>query len=439
MLRITARLARYPHETIAASHIKVYGYVLLGFKGYKVEEIITLTIDKLAGLGDGAGEYEDHKVFVPYTLAGDVVRARIHKRTTDANYATLETLLTPGKDRIKPVCRHFTQCGGCQLQHVGQGSYAKFKQEMAEAAVRKAGFDASVVKPLRIMQVASRRRVDLKVKNGKVGYYKERSHQITNIEECKVLEPKLFALVLELKKQIALWSHVTAIQINTVDGGYDAVLESKEPDAIQMRSLASVKRLSVRNGSALHTVFASGPVTVTLGDVVVEVPPGAFLQAVAEAQNLIAGLVKEYVGPAKHVLDLFAGIGTYSFPLGPQMQVTAIEGNAAMVNAMRAAAQKLGKNFTAEERDLFYNPVSAEILAGFDAVIINPPRAGAKAQCEQLAQVKVPTLVMVSCNPATFARDARILKEGGYTLKSLTPIDQFIYSPHLECVAEFVS
>jgi 23S rRNA (uracil1939-C5)-methyltransferase len=401
---------------------------------------ITLTIEKLAGLGDGAGTYEGRKVFVPYTLAGDVVEATIVRRTTDADYATLACVLTPGADRVIPVCKHFGECGGCSLQHLSPAAYCTFKEDMARVAVRKAGYDPACVVPLRSFPVASRRRVELKAEAEKLGYFAERSHRLTDISSCPVLEPELEALVFRLKNYVATWKGLQSVQINGLDEGYDVLLTIEgATHAWPHKDDPAIRRVSTRYGSNTHTLHQAGAVTVTFGGVKVEPPAGAFLQAVRGAQEAITECVLQAASDAAHVLDMFAGLGTYSFPLAARAQVRAVEGDAAMVQAMREAAarRKVGEGFEVRRHDLFREPILAKELARYDAVVINPPRTGAAAQCKELAQTRIPTLVMISCNPATFARDARMLNDGGYALHRVTPIDQFSYSSHLELVAEF--
>ena len=372
-------------------------------------QTIRLTIEKLAGLGDGVGEYDGRKVFVPYTAAGDEVDALVVRDTTDAIYAKLTNIIKYSSDRIKPICKHFSKCGGCSLQHLNDKVYTDFKQKMAQEAVRKAGFSPEIVQPLVKMPVASRRRVELKVEKGKIGYYAEKTNKLVEIEECPVLEPELFALIKDLKNEIANDPEIKNIKINGVDNGYVTSLESQKS-------------------------------TITLGGIQVELPQGAFLQATRKSQELMANLVVYATKGSKNILDLFAGIGSYSFPLLANASVTAIEGEASMVKAMQDAAQKHHlKNFKAQARDLFYKPILADELSGYDAVIINPPRAGAKLQSEQIALAKPNQVIMISCNPATFSRDARILKDAGYNLLKLTPIDQFVFSSHLELVAEFLA
>lgn len=403
----------------------------------KVPQIITeLKIDKLAGLGDGVGINDGKKIFVPYTAAGDIIRARITKETAEATYAEIEEILTPGKDRIAPVCKHFGTCGGCTLQHINRNIYNDFKYKTAQEAVRKAGFDENCVDNLITLPANTRRRVDLKISSGKLGFYEGGSHKIVDIEECEVLEPELLELVMQIKRQVTNLKDITAIQINGVDGGYDVVIEG---NSILPEKLKSIKRLSVRNKGKLKTIYQQGQVTISLDDIVVDVPSGAFLQASRMSQDIMTRLVKSAVTGSANVLDLFSGIGTYSFPISSFAKVTAIEGEKLMADAMNNAAKKynISNKFKAVKRDLFINPLTKGELSGYDAVIINPPRTGAKAQTLELAKTAISKIIMVSCNPATFTRDARILKEGGYKLQKVTPIDQFVYNAHLELVAEF--
>jgi 23S rRNA (uracil1939-C5)-methyltransferase len=405
------------------------------------EKIITLVIEKLAGLGDGVGHHEGRRIFVAYTLPGDVVRARIVHETKEAIHAALEEIVTPGPGRIAPVCRHFSDCGGCDLQHVRDDIYADFKWQMAREAVRKAGFDPASVTPILRMPPASRRRVDLGVRDGRLGYFVQGSHRLVDMEECKVVEPALEAMLLRLKPELVKLPGLEAVQINGVDEGYDVLLCGEGPSQQwRISEDKDARRVSVYENGLPRVLHQSGPVTVTLGGVKIEVPPRAFLQASREAQTTMTQQVLAMAGQGGRVLDLFAGVGTYSFPLAAQGgEVTAVEGNAAMVKAMRKAVQGQGTKMRikAVQRDLFRRPFGDGELNGYDVVVINPPHPGAKEQSAALARAKVKKLVMISCNPATFARDARLLKEGGYALQKALPIDQFIYSSHLEILAEF--
>jgi 23S rRNA (uracil1939-C5)-methyltransferase len=326
------------------------------------------------------------------------------------------------------------------LQHLSDDDYREFKQQMAREAARKAGFDPGCVEPLVRIPPASRRRVELKVAGGRLGYYEERSHRLVPIEECKVLEPALESLVLRLGPWIATLPEVRSVQINGVDTGYDILLGGKVGGAPSIPSFVEaekVARISIQEDAGIRTLFQVGPVTVTMGEVKVDISPGAFLQASREAQGIMTDYVLAHAAGSGRVLDLFSGLGTYSFSLAMQAEVTAVEGDALMVKALQEAAKKSQSGVKAIRRDLFRDPLKVEELNRFDAVVINPPRAGASEQSAMLARSKVKKLVMISCNPATFARDARLLKEGGYALENIRPIDQFTYSSHLEINASF--
>jgi len=402
-----------------------------------VDKTIVLTIEKLAGLGDGVGHLDGQRIFVPYTLPGDVVRARVIRTTKDAVYASLEDIITQGNARAVPVCRHFTHCGGCSLQHVDSETYLGFKQQMAREAVKKAGFNPDCVEHIVQIPPVSRRRVELKIADGRLGYYAEHSHNLVGIEECKVLEPALEELILRLKPELIAMLGLSAIQINRVDEGYDIVLTGEKVTQWHVASEREILRVSVQEKGKFRTLYQSGQVAITLGGLKVEIPPGVFLQASRQAQMVMTQRVLVAVGQSKHVLDLFAGIGTYSFPLTSCAEVTAVEGDGTMVAAMQQAALQHGlkQRLKASQRDLFHSPVDR--LDVYDAVVINPPRVGAKEQIKILAGSSVKKLVMVSCNPATFSRDARALREGGYILNKVLPVDQFVYSSHLEMIAEF--
>lgn len=400
------------------------------------EERLTVTIEKLAGLGDGVAQSGGRKLFVPYTVAGDVVQVRRVKRTTDADFAVPETILSGGADRVKPPCRHFGECGGCALQHVAGHAYRAFKRDMARAAVRKAGYDPACVEDVVGFPPASRRRVELKAVNAELGYFAERSHRLTHLKECAVLEPELEALVLRLQGYCKAWPRLQSVQINGLDSGYDVLLTGEGITQWPHGQDPAIRRVTARSAVGSVELHRSGTVELVLGGVAIQPPPGAFLQAVRAAQEVMTQRVVTRLGG--RVLDLFAGMGTYSFPLARGAQVHAVEVDAPMVQAMREAATRAGlKAFRASRRDLFQDPVPEGELARYDGVVMNPPRAGAAAQSSMLARARVPRLVMISCNPATFARDARLLREGGYRLENATPIDQFTYSSHLEIMAEF--
>ncbi|MEI6730772.1 MAG: methyltransferase, partial [Pseudomonadota bacterium] len=305
---------------------------------------------------------------------------------------------------------------------------------------RKAGYSDETLAETVKIPLASRRRVNLKTKDGKIGFYIENSHQLVDIEECKIIEPALFDLILALKPQVKKFPDINSIQINAIDGGYDVVLASKNRvNLSKFERLAGVKRLSSSVNGKISAVYQDGDAAITLAGLSIRIPQSAFLQASKEAAEAMSNLVLQAVGKTEKIADLFAGIGAYSFALAKQADVTAFEIDAAMVTTINNAAKiyKLNDKLKAEKRDLFKEPIGYYALKNYDAIVINPPRSGAKAQIEQIAIAKTPKVVMISCNHATFARDAKILKDAGYKLDRLTPIDQFVYTSPLELVGEF--
>ncbi|MEI7669477.1 MAG: methyltransferase [Pseudomonadota bacterium] len=399
---------------------------------------IELKIERLAGLADGMGISEGRKVFVPYSSEGDLLTVEIIKTTADADYGKIIEIIKPGTGRIKPECKHFGACGGCSMQHISKMEYLDFKQKTADLAISKAGFNIKAEKIVTIPQ-NSRRRATFKLENGKVGFYEEGSHNIVDMEECLILDPELFNFIKDIKPSLISLPEITKMQVNKVANGYDLVLECRNltQEKIQKAGLYKnelIRRISFRIKDKIQIIHTKGKITIAVSGVQVPLPPQAFLQASVFAENKMINLVTDSVKNSKNILDLFSGIGTYSINLAKFSKVTAIEIDAEMVKALQSVNVN---NLTVTRRDLFAKPLDKKELSVYDAIVINPPRTGAKAQCELISLSSVPKVTMVSCNPATFSRDARILKQGGYNLKKVTPIDQFVYSSHLELVAEF--
>jgi 23S rRNA (uracil1939-C5)-methyltransferase len=402
------------------------------------------TVDILRIGHRGDGETADG-LYVPFTVPGDKVTIE-----TNGDRARVVAILDPGPTRAAPACKHFGVCGGCALQHVEAAAYREWKREQVVQALAQRGIVGVDVAPVVAIASATRRSAVLAARltrSGVVLGFQERfRHFIVDVEECPVLHPRLAALLPKLRAGLEgeLSTRGQAeIGLTLTDTGVDTVLGLPNIDLDQKRrtqlaSLAAVlalTRLTV-NGELLAQAHTP---TLRWGDVAVALPPGAFVQAVAEAERAMQTLVVEILQGAKRIADLFSGCGAFTFPLARHAAVAAFDSDADAIAALAAAAQRAQglKPVTAERRDLFRRPLLAAELDKFDAVVIDPPRAGAKAQTEQLAASKVRTIAVVSCNPATFARDARALIEGGYALKRVTPIDQFLWSPHVELVAHF--
>lgn len=408
----------------------------------EVEELI---IAELGAQGDGVCETRWGQVYVPYTLPGERVRAKVGEGAR----ADLVELITPSPDRVEPPCRHFGHCGGCSLQHLKWEACLAWKREQMRLAFAARGIDAPVSDVVAFPH-GKRRRAMLaarRVGGGVIlGFHTLRGHEIVDVTECPVLEPeivrdlpgmrRLIGSLLSRRGQVRVVMTRAAnglvVSIEDVERGLDAGLRARLAAESAAMGLVALDVMDDR-------VYAAGEPVARFGTAEVVLPPGVFLQAVAEAEEAIAEIIKAAVKKAKRIADLFSGLGAFTFPLARQGQVLAVDGDKRAIAALQRAqrcAQGL-KPIEARVRDLFREPLSARELQAFDAVVFDPPRAGAKAQAEMIAKSKVPVVVAVSCNPATLARDARILIDGGYKLNAVTPIDQFVYSAHIEAVAVF--
>ena len=401
-----------------------------------------LTIARLGGQGDGIADSEKGPVFVPFALPGERVNVALAAKKAD-----LVSVLDASLQRVEPSCRHFTRCGGCAMQHLEEGAYRDWKRGLLVEALRAKGIDVEVA-PLVSCPPHSRRRAALTAKRGEkgmvLGFNAALSHRIVDIEECPVMLPQLVAalpLLRQLAGLVARTDDAFRLLVTHTASGLDIAaqgggrLEGKPRQrAIEFCIANGVARLTVDG----EIVIEPRKPALMVGDISVAPPPGAFLQAVAAAEEAMAGLVAAHLGKAKRVADLFAGIGTFALRLARQSEVHAVESDAAALAALDRAfrfGQGLRK-VTVEKRDLFVRPLTfKELDASFDGLVFDPPRAGAEAQAAQIARSQVRFVAAVSCNPLTLARDLAILIDGGYALKSVAPIDQFLWSPHLEAVA----
>jgi 23S rRNA (uracil1939-C5)-methyltransferase len=355
-------------------------------------------------------------------------------------------ILEPSPERVAPVCQYFGTCGGCALQHIEARAYLAWKREQVIAALASRGLEVPVGE-VRAVPLASRRRAAFTLgrtaRGVAFGYRAARSHAIVDIAACPVLNSSIVGRLPKLKSLLAPLlggKREARVTVTEADQGLDVAVEGIRPSAGLFAKLAAT---GARIGAARITidgesVILAGEPSVTLSGAQVRLPPGAFLQASRESDAVLAGLVKSGVGRAKRVADLFAGIGTFTFALAGSAEVDAFEQDEAAIAALTGAARTTPKLKPVRtfSRDLFRAPLSARELARYDAVVLDPPRAGARAQAEALAASKVPKVVMVSCNPGTCARDLRILVDGGYRITRVVPVDQFLFSPHIELVAE---
>ncbi len=393
-------------------------------------------IVRLAARGDGVTA--DGR-FVPATVPGDRVR-----------FDPFE--IAPGPDHAIPPCRHFPDCGGCQLQHVTDPAYERWVTARIVAALDAAKVVVGSVAPVALSPTRSRRRASLRaVKRGSMltlGFNADASHRIVDMTECWVLTPGLFALVAPLRRLLAAAlrdGEGAGVTLTESDTGVDLLLAN-----VAARSLAEIERLnafaaatnlarlSVEGPDGVETVTEARAPTLRFGGVPVILPPAPFLQATREGEAALQAAVVEATGAAASVADLFCGLGTFALPLAAKAKVLAADGSLSATTALAAAGRMAGVRMLVEHRDLFRRPLTAAELARFDAVVFDPPRAGAIAQVALLAASDVPVIVAVSCNPNTFARDAAMLVEAGYRLDRLWPVGQFRWSTHVELVAKFV-
>ena len=404
-----------------------------------------LTITDLGHRGDGIAQGADGAIYVPGTLPGETVTVESVPGQPDRR--RLLEVLDPSPQRVPPICAHFNVCGGCALQHWSEAPYRTWKQGLVITALRQAGLDAPVG-DLIDAHGDGRRRVVFHARRGthdviEVGFSAARAHHVVPIDHCPVLAPSLDGA---LKAAWAIAEVLSGgrkpldIQVTATDAGLDVDVRGSGPlTASVMTALAQVAAAQnlarlTRHGELIAQRRAP---TLRIGGATVSLPPAAFLQATAAGEATLARLVRDGCSGARSIADLFAGIGPFALRLAEQARVVAIDDDAAALQALeRAAANTSGlKPVATGQRDLFKNHLQPAELDRFDAVVFDPPRQGAQAQARVLAASRVPLIVAVSCNAATFARDMRLLVDGGYRLLKVTPVDQFRYTAHTEIVA----
>ena len=400
-----------------------------------------LFISRLGHQGDGIAETAEGPVYVSGALPGEEVHATISKTR-----GSVVDILTSSPDRVDPLCRHFSVCGGCTTQHLAEPAYLEWKRQIVVQALKSHAIDGPVSAVHSCPAQSRRRAVFSIVRAGKavlLGYHEKASHRLVGIRECPVLVPEITAALAGLHKLAGLLlprRGELRLTVLATPSGLDAAFENTDKD--YERRFADLSRLAIELDLARlsvngETVLEQRPPTLDIGGLAVVAPPAAFVQATEGSETMLAQLVQDGVIGAKRVADLFAGLGTFGLRIAQKAAVHAVEGNA---NALKAFDQALRKHkglkkVTLERRDLFRRPLMPAELNAFDAIVFDPPRAGAKAQADHIANSAVPTVIAVSCNPATLARDLKILIDGGYRLENITPVDQFLFSPHVECVA----
>jgi 23S rRNA (uracil1939-C5)-methyltransferase len=407
----------------------------------------TLLIDHVGHRGDGVAPSPGGNVYVPYTLGGETVEVAAVHGHPDRRKLVEAKQKSP--ERIEPFCPHFSVCGGCAIQHWEAEAYRAWKRNIVVETLAQAGI-ACEVAPLVDAHGSGRRRITLHARMGthevlKVGFAAANSHDIIPIDRCPILDPVLDGAIdaawaiAEILKPVR---KPLDIQFTATCGGLDVDVRGSGPVSAAMTAklsaIAQQRRLArlTRHG---ELVLMRNPPVLAIGTAQVTLPPGSFLQATAAGEEALAALVLDHCKRAKHLADLFCGVGPFALRLAVKSRVAAFDSDAGSVAALQKAATSTSglKPVKAEARDLFRRPLVPQELRDYDTVVFDPPRQGAQAQATQLAASKVPVVVAVSCNVTTFARDAKILIDGGYKIEGVTPVDQFRHTPHVELVARF--
>lgn len=406
---------------------------------------------EIGARGDGIADHEGRRYFVAFTLPGETVEATPRDKRGEGVAADLVEVLTPSRHRETPPCAHFTICGGCALQHWRRDAYTAWKVDLIARALLQRGVDAPGFQPPLIGVPGERRRADFVLRRqGRrvlAGFHERTSPHVVDVGVCVVARPTLGALLDPLRTAVASIlpdGGAADAVVNETDSGVDLLLRphkrldlslERREALVALAERADLARLSWGDRATAEPVVVRRTPLLLFGEARVEPPPGAFLQATRRAEQAMRAAITEWIGDAPRLADLFAGVGALS--LGRAGRVSLFESDKPAVAAAEAAARRLGGRVTVERRDLFRNPLTAADLNGFDAVLLDPPRAGAAAQSGELARTKVARVVYASCDPGSFARDARTLQDGGYRLEKLLPIDQFLWSAHVELIALF--
>ena len=399
-----------------------------------------VTIERLGHQGDGIAP---GPVYAARTLPGEVVRG-----TVAGDRMAAPKIVTPSPDRITAPCPHYAACGGCALLHARDDFVAGWKQQVVATALAAQGLQAAF-RPIATSPAHSRRRAVLSGRRTKkgalVGFHGRASDSLTAVPGCRVLTPALVAILPALEAIVAAGGSrkgEMSLTVTDTPAGVDVAARGGKPvgagldaDLAAIVAAHPIARLSWEG----EVLLQAAPPAIAFGPARVVPPPGAFLQATLAGEAALLAAVVEAVDGAARIADLFAGCGTFALPLSTRAEILAVEGEAAMLAALAAGWRGAGglRALRTEVRDLFRAPIPAADLNRFDAVVIDPPRAGAAAQCAELARSAVPRIAAVSCNPVSFARDAATLVAGGYALDWVRVVDQFRWSPHVELAALF--
>ncbi len=414
---------------------------------------VDITIEGLGSEGDGVAKYKEKSLFVPFTVPGDKVRVEVGEGGKHGLPGKLIEILEESPDRVSPECQHFGTCGGCSLQHISENLYRDWIKTRIETAlshqhIYDAPFEGAYISP-----AGARRRVSVKMvrdgKSVKIGFNRWRSHDLVDVIECPVSDPKLVAAMVALRgvfKETFTEIRFCRIDLTLMEGGVDLVFHLPRPPKLPESQI--LLKAMQDNGFARITVIENGvpgsfavfeKPFITFGGARVYPPPGCFLQATRDGEQVLQDFILEHLGKAKNVADLFAGLGTFSLPLATKAKVLAADADKPLLEVLEQAFRKTKglKKIDILHRDLFRRPLRVMELKDFEVIVLDPPRPGAVAQSQMIATSKVKKVIYVSCNPNTFGRDAKVLMEGGYTLKTIKPVGQFLWSHHVELAGVF--
>jgi 23S rRNA (uracil1939-C5)-methyltransferase len=407
-----------------------------------------LAIDHVGHFGDGVAIIGGQNIYVPYALGGETVEVTGIPGHPDRR--RLLAVERASSERITPFCKHFGVCGGCAIQHWDGEHYRAWKRNLVIEMLSQSKLGCEV-DALIDAHGLGRRRMTLHARIAghdvlKVGFSAASSHDIIPIDRCPILDPGLSGAIeaaWAIAEALIPFAKPLDIQVTATDSGLDVDVRGSgplPPAAISTLSGVAEQHRMARLTRHGELVLMRMPPTIAVGAAKVAIPPGSFLQATVAGEETLAALTIEHCKRAKHIADLFCGVGPFALRLAANSRISAFDSDAGAVAALQKAAMATPglKPVKAEARDLFRRPLMPQELRDYDAVVFDPPRQGAQAQARQLAASKVPVVIAISCNIATFARDARILVDGGYMIERVTPVDQFRHTPHVELVARFV-
>jgi 23S rRNA (uracil1939-C5)-methyltransferase len=401
-----------------------------------------LTIDRLGERGEGVARTPGGLVFVPYVLASETITAEI-----EGSRGTLVEIITQSPDRIAPFCPYFSHCGGCAVQTLAPLPYAQWKHDLVASALRRAGLKAEVSE-LVDAHGEGRRRAAFHARFARgramTGFMQSRAHDVVEIESCPLLAPSMdkalpaaraIAQVLSASgKPLDILITATLSGLDVDIRGHGPLGKTEAQALVRIAITHDLARLS-NHGAIL---IAQRMPLIAMGEAMVAPPPGSFLQATKAGEEALAARACAYLAGIRHAADLFSGIGTFALRIATFARVDAFDSDAPALSALAKAARfESLREVKISQRDLFRRPLGPQELEDYDAIAFDPPRAGAEAQAHALAASRVPRVIAISCNPQTFARDAAILCAGGYEIETVTPIDQFRHTPHVEIVARF--